>query len=399
MLKFAEMCVNLHPNLNEIDLMRQIKTICFLLSTLAMMASCLSSSNSEATLYSDAAITTFSLGTLDRYLHTTSKSGGDSIYKTTLTGSNYRFHIDQVTHEIYNTDSLPIGTDLEHVLVSLTSKNNGAVLIQDTADANMLTYYSSSDSIDFTKPRTFRVYASDGTGSTEYKVSVNKHQEDGDAFVWHLLSDSWAPTPAEPQTLPAGIKQLIGGNDSEQYALSDDNRLMVSYDQGATWENDLLDEDAALLPTSDIAYVCYPMTLVSNTVYALMAGRRQAEDSGAYAKVWRKIVDYDGYAPKGSWAYIENNGSLALPAMENLTLLRYDDSVLAFGKPYEKIYQSRDNGITWKQNGSFQMPEGFDRNATSVTAVVDDDQNIWLYCEGTGQVWRGRLNRLGWAVQ
>ena len=228
MLKFAEMCVNLHPNLNEIDLMRQIKTICFLLSTLAMTASCLSSSNSEATLYSDAAITTFSLGTLNRYLHTTSESGGDSIYKTTLTGSNYRFHIDQVMHEIYNTDSLPIGTDLEHVLVSLTSKNNGTVLIQDTADADVLTYYSSSDSIDFIRPRTFRVYASDGTGSTEYKVSVNKHQEEGDVFVWHLLDDSWTPTPAEPQTLPAGMKQLIGGNDSEQYALSDDNLLMVS---------------------------------------------------------------------------------------------------------------------------------------------------------------------------
>ena len=45
------------------------------------------------------------------------------------------------------------------------------------------------------------------------------------------------------------------------------------------------------------------------------------------------------------------------------------------------------------------MPEGFDQSATSVTASVDDDQNIWLYCEGTGQVWRGHLSNLGWKYQ
>lgn len=387
--------------------MRQIKTICILLSTMAMMASCLSSSDSETTLYDDAAITSFTLGTLNRYVTTTSDSGEETVTKSTLTGSNYRFHIDQVTHEIYNTDSLPVGTDVAHVLVTLTSKNNGTVLIRDEEDENLVSYYSSSDSIDFTNPRKFVVYASDGQGYSEYTVQVNVHQEEAGVFTWQQVSDSWVPTPAEPQSLPAGIKQLIGGNKTEQYALSDDNLLMVSYDQGETWQNDQLDEDASLLPTNDIAFINYPMAMATNTDYSLIAGRCQVDDvdeSGAPVKVWReviwrKIVDYDEYAPKGRWAYMESNGGFALPATENLTLLKYDDGVLAFGKPYTKIYQSRDNGITWKQNTRYQMPEGFDQSATSVTASVDDDQNIWLYCEGTGQVWRGHLSNLGWKYQ
>ena len=81
--------------------------------------------------------------------------------------------------------------------------------------------------------------------------------------------------------------------------------------------------------------------------------------------------------------------------MENLSLICYDNSILAFGAPYTDIYQSRDNGITWKESKTYQMPEKFDfEKTTSVKVVVDDDNNIWLYCSGSGQLWRGALNRL-----
>jgi hypothetical protein len=33
---------------------------------------------------------------------------------------------------------------------------------------------------------------------------------------------------------------------------------------------------------------------------------------------------------------------------------------------------------------------------TAVSAFSDKDNFIWLICSGTGEVWRGRLNRLGW---
>ena len=127
--------------------------------------------------------------------------------------------------------------------------------------------------------------------------------------------------------------------------------------------------------------------------------------------VWRKVVDYSKNATKASWNYMERNAvsdSLALPRLENLTMVKYDDGILALGgkgiggcdKPaYSMIYQSRDNGITWKYNSCYVLPDDFNNSATKVTATVDGDNFIWLYCEGSGQVWRGRLNKLGWTNQ
>ena len=49
-----------------------------------------------------------------------------------------------------------------------------------------------------------------------------------------------------------------------------------------------------------------------------------------------------------------------------------------------------------------KMPKDFDYvKTTSVKVVVDDDNYIWLYCDygSSKEVWRGRINRLGWALR
>ena len=53
----------------------------------------------------DTAITAFSLGSLDRYTKT--KAGKDTLLKANVTGSDYKFYIDQAQRKIYNVDSLP----------------------------------------------------------------------------------------------------------------------------------------------------------------------------------------------------------------------------------------------------------------------------------------------------
>ena len=76
-----------------------------LLSTLFVVTSCLGSDDDEVTYYGDTAITSFALGTMNRYVHTTSSAGADSVYKTTYAGSGYVFYIDQLTCDIYNVPS------------------------------------------------------------------------------------------------------------------------------------------------------------------------------------------------------------------------------------------------------------------------------------------------------
>jgi len=166
-----------------------IKSLYLLLAaTVVLLTSCLKSSNdSSSTLYNDAGIVSFSLGTLNRYMHTTDSEGNDSVYTVTVTGSDYNFVIDQLNHRIYNPDSLPVGTDVEHVVCEASTYNNGLLTLKKV-DSDTLVYFSSSDSIDFTTPREFRVYASDGSGYQAYTVTVNVHQQDGDVFEWKEMA-------------------------------------------------------------------------------------------------------------------------------------------------------------------------------------------------------------------
>ena len=411
MLIFAKMCVNLHPNLNSSRLMRQLKTLFILLAGLILTASCLSGGQ-EATLYSDAAITSFSLGTLNRYVESVTDEGKDTIVKSTVTGSSYTFHIDQVNHRIYNTDSLPYGTDVEHVLVNLTTYNNSVALIQSIEREDSLWYYSSTDSIDFSQPRTFIVWSSDGEGTSKYTVSVNVHQQKADAFTWEQMAATDFPTkPLDAQYWGENIKQYLGRSTNEMYALSVDNKLMVSRDHGATWEEDLLDEDASMLPTQDLSFVCYPIyDVAENADYVLLVGNRSTEDypQESVAMVWRKIVDNSQYAPKGQWVYMGHlsDSRFALPRMENLTIANYADCIVAIGgkglggctqSPYQAIYESRDQGITWKKSTRFIFPalEEFSTENPRIE-MTSEDNYLWINCVNTNQVWRGLLNTLLW---
>ena len=463
--------------------MKRIKFATLMLALLGIMASCNKVDDEETTttLYGDAAITGFSLGTMNRYVNGV---------KSTFAGSAYHFNIDQASHLIFNSDSLPVGTDIAHTLCNVTALNNGSIWIQTLEDASIIQAYSAYDSIDFTKDRQFEVYASNGSGYKSYTVRVNVHKQEGEEFTWTRLAhnadmaqmdglkavvcngvkyvfgqmsgqtrllasedgNSWTEPASNINTTFAAdawqnvcvkndtifmltngtllkctngtdweqvasssatltLKRLIGASTAELYAQANDNLLYVSKN-GKDWKPETIDDAETLLPTAHIAMVSYPMLLADSTDNVVMAGSR---DVAAYPNdtidmVWRKIADYQKHAPESHWSYMErtDRNRLALPRMESVNLLRYDDTILAFGgkgigntkhAAFQIMYQSRDNGITWKQNKKFVIPTTFDSSATYVSATVDDDNNIWLFSAGTGEVWRGRLNRLGWEYQ
>lgn len=168
------------------------KFLAFACMAIAMFAfsSCLNSDEDEITYYDDTAVTAFSLSAANRYIHTTASDGvTDSVYKTTLTVTGYSFSIDQQQRLIYNTDSLPLGTDAAHILATISSKNSGTIVLnlKNKAGKDSLAYYSSTDSIDFTNPVRIRVYNGGGTAYREYTVKVNIHQQEGDIFKWNTL--------------------------------------------------------------------------------------------------------------------------------------------------------------------------------------------------------------------
>ena len=64
---------------------RYLYTLCFMLASMVLYTSCLKSdSDNNTEYYHNTAFMTFSLSTVNRYVHTTSKSGKDSVYKKAL---------------------------------------------------------------------------------------------------------------------------------------------------------------------------------------------------------------------------------------------------------------------------------------------------------------------------
>lgn len=466
--------------------MRRYYALCgLLLSAAFLFSSCLKDDEEEVTLYDDTAITSFEVSTAKVLAHTTSSTGADSTYYSTSTLTSYPFAIDQLQGLIYNVDSLPFGTDVTKALVSYSTLNNGVAYIENLA-GDSIKYLSTSDSLDLSTTRSVRVYASNGsTDYRLYKVTVNVHQEDGDAFEWKMRtegndalaslaalklvsfgdsvlafgqkggatvayatsntdgstwestgvafgSDAYKSVAVKGDTLfvldgaelkakvvgqgwkatatMSGIKQLLGATATELYAYATDGRLMVSTDNGQTWTADKLDAEASYLPTDSLAFATSSFAYVGATDVALLAGSRSTGEYAAdkNAMVWTKLVEKTSNKEETEWMYVDfdNDSNYPLPRLKDLTVLPYGGNFIAFGgagispcteEALANVYESRDCGLTWKANATYAFPDNLKGNApASLAATVDANNRIWLVCGATGQVWSGRLNKLGW---
>lgn len=205
-------------------------------------------------------------------------------------------------------------------------------------------------------------------------------------------------------------KQLVGASKTELYAIGTDGRMLVSADQGHTWNADKLDDSADLLPATDWASACTTFAYADSTDYMLLAGSRSVTSYPAdrNATVWSKIVEYTAFKEQTPWSYItfDDRSYYPLPRLSSLVILPYDKKFLAFGgqgigacdnAAYSGIYESCDGGLTWKASETYVFPATFDKAVPAVAATVDKDNHIWLICGQSGQVWRGQLNRMGWS--
>lgn len=467
---------------------RIIRPFVILFSAMLLTVSCLSGDDyNDIIYYGDTAITSFSLGTLKRTMWTEASDGSDSSYVAQLDCSSYAFYIDQFKKEIYNPDSLPVGTDAAHVLCNVSSKNSSVVVIayKDVEDKDSLVVYSSSDSIDFTEPRDFRVYANDGTAYRSYTVKVNVHKEHPDSINWQDMGEfqafksmsgmkavalggklfvfgatsagtavysasaggslAWAELDTDialdggayknvvvkddamytlsdggvlrsddgkawDEVGGTGLKQLLAAGKGKLYALDGNGGIVVSEDDGATWDEDNIVDDAGMLPTENVSYGCLPVATDKNAERVVIVGNRDIDNSAfaedSVAMVWSKIEEYSDGSRTHSWVFNSEDNGYRLPRLADLSVAVYGDALVALGgrglgtstaEAFSGFYVSEDSGITWHADGTLYLPEGFTNADKDVFAMVSDDDNyLWIICGGTGKVWRGRLNRLGW---
>lgn len=398
------------------------------LGALLVMTSCLSNDEETYETYSDTAITGITLGTLNRYSQTvSSQTGNDTVIKSTLTGSLYNMTIDQLNATIFNQDQLPAGTDLAHVLISsISTKNNGIATLKSLA-SDSVRPISSTDSIDFSVPRVIRVFSSDLKNTRDYTITLTIDPEAGVSFGWKKMTATDLPAGWNNSHLvafgdtvqlvnnqvvaasdkafrlngtqvewsadfntwqvagEASLKQLLGAGTKGLFALATDGGLMRSMDGGSTWQQEALDDEATLLPVQDIAMTAWNYAPLDSTDYLLLAGR----DAEGSVRIWRKIHEYRTAAAAGRWVYMVVDGinRLTLPEQQNLSLVYYNNVVLALGSDMT-VYQSVDQGITWRKATTYALPANI--NGSAATMAVDKNGYLWVLTDA-GELWQGAM--------
>ena len=325
-----------------------------LITATLSLSSCLSSDETTVEYTHDTAITAFSLGSLDRYTKT--KAGKDTLLKANVTGSDYKFSIDQARRLIYNVDSLPCGVRDTAMLATISSKNNSPILLMDINKRDSVAaYYSSSDSINFSKkPRYIRVYSSDYSAYAEYQVTVNVHKELPYEFKWHELAQNNSQLAAfsDLKAVACGdsiyvfgktadgtkvLKSAINNGsvwssvtmneslsrDAYQSAVALDGKLYIS-DGGKVYAS----ADAAIWTVvSDNADIKQLIGASSKNLYAYTAtGISVSEDKGANWKAEKLDTD-KAYLPKQNIS-MNVAGVLSAKDVENVMLLGTRDKAL-----------------------------------------------------------------------
>lgn len=148
----------------------------------SIMTSCLDNDVDQITYTSETSITGFSLGTLHIDRVGKDKDGKDSAYVDTLNCSDYPFTIDQINRTITNKDSLPVGTHIDKVITSITY--DAGMLAYKPKGSERDTIWTSTDSIDFTDPVEFKVYAYSGVEGKPYTITINVHKQEPDTISW-----------------------------------------------------------------------------------------------------------------------------------------------------------------------------------------------------------------------
>lgn len=141
----------------------------------------------------------------------------------TIHGKHYPFTIDQVKREIYNIDSLPVGSDtiIDSILID-TFYVTGYVTSGNITDTILnINNYQDLTGAATVEGLKFKIYAADGTTTRDYTLRINIHQQEPDSLQWTNMTDRIAGFPS------ASIA-------NRQKAVTLDNNLLVYVLEGTS---------------------------------------------------------------------------------------------------------------------------------------------------------------------
>lgn len=458
-----------------------LTVIASLFAAAFMITSCLDDNTVEYEYSSNASITAFSIyGNIETQYIDSVHYGKDTTLVATVTGTDYPFVIDQGQRLIYNRDSLPVGTDVSKVVVSITADTSWILM---TTEEDKDTTWISTDSLNFENPVKFKVVAYSGVMGPTYTAKINVHKQVPDSLQWTYMGNgfdttveaqkavtlndriyvfaqqdagvgvtstsihdgkSW--TALEATDLPDGadyssvmawgdglymladgslyrstdgvawtkvetdarLNCLIANVASEWnknlYAVNADNRFVESRD-GVTWT--VGEEVPPYFPKTNLSYAVSPLeTNAFIERLTVMGDNGIATDTASV--VWTRLTTEDRWE---NYPVGEEEQEYC-PKLSNMGMIYYNEQLYAFGGPgqdskgeiaaFSRFYGSKNQGITWEAlTRNVLFPEEFTdlyRQAGGYYSFAVDKNNfLWIIWSKSGQVWRGRINKLGFA--
>lgn len=231
-------------------------------------------------------------------------------------------------------------------------------------------------------------------GEQLYIVAGNDLYTSADGNEWSRVNTS---TP---------ISQLIANvyndNNRKLYAIDTENHFIESTD-GVTW--DVKEEVPATFPSGNFSYAASPLETNSYIDrISVMGETTLATDTASI--VWSKLTTENAW---GDYPVNEEESNYC-PKLEHIGMIYYNNQLYAFGGPgksngndlpaFSRFYESTDQGVTWSPISQYVFfPEEFTDLYTQANGrysfAVDKNDFLWILWSQSGQVWRGRINKLG----
>lgn len=208
------------------------------MALVAMLAAACSGSSDVATTSSNdyCYIKSVTLGTVKRKTPS---------INTSYAAGTFLMTIDHRSLTIENRDSLPYGTLLDRVVVTIAFDGSVLTYREKGSEAGW-TAYSATDSLDLTRPLELHLTSNDNLSSRTYTLKVNVHKQEGDSISWEKLegSDIFA-SMTDMKAITFEGKPLVVGKKEAGIVLAERS----SAQQTGTWTETAL---ASLPATTDV---------------------------------------------------------------------------------------------------------------------------------------------------
>lgn len=174
------------------------------------------------------------------------------------------FAIDLNAGRVFNADSLPYGTDVSALSVSITTEGNAVMAYSPSADGTEVSEIDlvadASAKLNFSRgPVKISVTSYDGQSTRVYEVKVNVHNVVPDSLFWSKVALTTLPTtfatPVAQKAVRMGDRAYCLTTDGSAYAMAVSSDLYENSWQTASVSFPSAVETESLTATSDALYV------------------------------------------------------------------------------------------------------------------------------------------------